>query len=116
METTTASDQTAKPRRRVRVAHQTLDRVRGERETFDTEYGKARTAQERFAATSTVLRAAAAEGRHQPDPEDVARRLDRITDAMKELLAELHQAQQAKAEQTIRADERRIARNERRRG
>lgn len=105
-----------KQRRCVRVALAILRRVRAQRERFASDYGKAATAQERFAATSTALRAAAAEGPHQPDPEAVTRRLDRITDAMTSLLAELHEAQQDKAEKTIRADQRRIQRNERRRG
>ncbi|WP_431879169.1 hypothetical protein [Amycolatopsis sacchari] len=108
--------QVPKQRRRVRVALATLRRVRSQRDRFATEYGKAVTAQQRFAAASNALRAAAADGPHQPDPVEVARRLDRITDAMTTLLTELHEAQQDQADKTIRADQRRIERNERRRG
>jgi hypothetical protein len=102
-------------RRRVQVAHSTLRRVRGQRERFATAYGKATTAQERLSAAADALRAAAADGAHQPDPDAVARRLDRITDAMTGLLTELHEQQEQHATKTIRADQRRIERNERRR-
>jgi hypothetical protein len=105
-----------KPRRKVTAAKTTLERVRIQRENFDTEYGKATTAQARFAAASNALRAAAAAGRHQPHSEEVGRRLDVLTERMKQLLDALHQEQESKGEKVIRADQRRIARNERRRG
>jgi hypothetical protein len=105
-----------KQRRRVRVALATLRRVGDQRQRFATEYGKATSALERFAAVSRALRAAAARGAHQPDPQAVDRRLDQITDAMTRALAELLEAQQDHATKTIRADQRRIERNERRRG
>ncbi|RSN06003.1 hypothetical protein DMC63_37995 [Streptomyces sp. WAC 05977] len=114
MTTPVSLPQAPKQRRRVRVALATLRRVRGQRERFATEYGKATTAQERFAAASTALRAAAADGAHQPDPDAVARRLDRITDAITTLLTELHEIQENQATKTLRADERRVERNERR--
>lgn len=105
-----------KQRRRVTVALATLRRVRSQRERFATEYGQATTAQARFAAACAALRAAAADGAHQPDPVEVARRLDRLTHAVTSVLTELHEAQQDKAEKTLRADQRRIERSERRRG
>lgn len=116
MTTPVPAPQVPKQRRRVRVALATLRRVRGQRERFATEYGKAVTAQERFAAAANALRAAAADGAHQPDPDEVARRLNRITDSITTLLSELHEAQQDQADKTLRADQRRIERNERRRG
>jgi len=111
----TASTDVARQRRRVRAAHAALTRVQAQRDEFATAYGQATTAQERFNAAAFALRGAAASGRHQPDQAEVARRLDVITDQMTQLLDELFVAQQAKADKTIRADQRRIARNERRR-
>lgn len=102
----------AKQRRRVRVALATLRRVEHQRTRFATEYGKATTAHERFVAACNALRAAAAAGAHQPDPDDAARRLDSLTDLMATALNELHKAQEDTANKTIRADERRIRRND----
>lgn len=111
---TTASPASRKQRRRVDVAHLIHKRVSGQRNRFATAYGKAQTAQERFSVTADALRAAAAPGRHQPDPDSVDRLLDRLTDLMKHELNALHDAQYASAAKTLRADERRIERNERR--
>lgn len=111
---TTPSPRSRKQRRRVDVAHLNQKRVSGQRVRFATAYGKAQTAQERFAVTSGALRAAAAPGRHQPDPDSVARLLDRLTDLMKHELTALHDAQYTSAAKTLRADERRSERNERR--
>lgn len=102
-------------RRRVRVAESTVQRVRHQRERFATDYGKATTAQERFAAASNALRGAAAPGAHQVADPGLAARLDRLTDLMTSLLTELHEAQAAAAAKTIRDDQKRIERNERRR-
>ena len=107
--------QLAPLRRRVRVALAVLRRVQTQRDRYATAYGQATTAQQRFAATANALRAAAASGSHQHQPDEVARRLDRVTDQMARLLSELLDAQQAKANRTLRADRRRIERNERRR-
>jgi hypothetical protein len=112
----TSTSAPARERRRVRVAHATLARVEEQRERFASDYGGATTAQQRFNAVAFALRSAAATGRHQPDPEQLAGRLDALTDQMKALLDELFEAQQATADKTIRTDQRRIARNERRRG
>jgi hypothetical protein len=101
-------------RRRVTVAQLIQRRIRGQRERFATEYGTAHNAQQRFTATANALRAAAADGRHQPDPDTVSRRLDQLTDAMIHVLTELHDTQYAYAAKTLRADQRRIERNERR--
>lgn len=116
MNTPVSVPQAPKQRRRVRVALATLRRVRYQRDRFATEYGAATTAQQRFAASVNTLRAAAADGSHQPDPDEAARRLDRITELITALIIELHEIQEDQAEHTIRADQRRIERNERRRG
>lgn len=102
------------PRRRVRAAHARLARIQAQRERFATRYGVARDAQQRFTAAATSLREAAT-AKHQADPAEVARRLEAITEAMRQLVAELHDSQQHQAQTTIRRDARRIARNERRR-
>lgn len=114
--TPVSAQQAPRQRRRVRVALATLRRVRYQRERFATEYGAATTAQGRFAAAANTLRAAAADGSHQPDPDEAARGLSRITELITALIIELHERQEDQANHTIRADERRIERNERRRG
>lgn len=101
-------------RRRVRAAHARLTRVQAQRERFATRYGVARDAQQRFTAAATSLREVAT-AKHQADAAEVARRLDQLTEQMRQLVTELHEAQQHQAEKTIRNDARRIARNERRR-
>lgn len=101
-------------RRRVRAARSRLARVESQRERFATTYAIAQTPAERFNAVAAALRAAAAE-KHQPDPTEANRRLDALTMQAKQLLDELHETQQQHATNTVRADERRIARNERRR-
>lgn len=106
--------QETRERRRVRAARARLSRIETQREQFATGYALARTSQERFNAVMFALRAAVAD-KHQVDPTEVARRLNVLTDQAKALLDELHTAQQHQANQTIRADARRIARNERRR-
>lgn len=108
------ADEAARPRRRVRAARATDARVALERDRFTTAYAAATTSQQRFNQAATALRAAAAPGRHQPDPAAVTRRLDQITAQITALVEELHIAQRQHAENTIRADERRIARAERR--
>lgn len=101
-------------RRRVRAARSRLARVESQRERFATTYAIAHTPAERFNAVAAALRAASAE-KHQPDPTEANRRLDALTEQAKQLLDELHETQQQHATTTVRADERRIARNERRR-
>ncbi|MBB3053569.1 hypothetical protein FHS23_004623 [Prauserella isguenensis] len=86
----------------------------GQRDRFTTDYARATTAQQRFNQAALALRSAAAPGRHQPDPPGVARRLDQITAQIAALVEELHTAQHEHAMTTIRAEERRIARAERR--
>jgi hypothetical protein len=111
---TTSNPGSKKQRRRVAVAHLIQRRVRGQRERFATEYGKAQTAHERFYVVTNALRAATAKGRHLQDPDNADRLLDQLTDAMVHVLAELHDTQYSKAAKTLRADQQRIERNERR--
>lgn len=100
-------------RRRVRAANSALTRIETQRAEFATTYGAASSAQQRFNVAATALRSAIA-GRKQSDPTEVEQRLDALTAQITGLLDELHATQQRTAEQTIRADQRRIARNERR--
>ncbi len=108
------ADSAARPRRRVRAARAAAARVAQQRDRFTTDYARATTPQQRFNQAAAALRSAAARGRHQPDPPAVARRLDQITAQIAALVDELHTAQQEHAENTIRAEQRRIARAERR--
>lgn len=107
-----SSTDEARPRRRVRVAHAILRRVQNQRDAFAAAYGQATTAQARFNAAATALRAAASE-RNQRGDRATARRLDELTDQITALLDELHEAQERRADRVLRADARRIARNER---
>lgn len=104
---------TQRPRRRVRIAHAALNRVRAQRESFATAYAPARTAQDRFNTAATALRAAAAE-RTQRDNPATAKRLDEITNQITALVDELHDQQERHAQRVLCTDERRQARNERR--
>jgi hypothetical protein len=104
----------SKKRLRRLAAEATLRRVAGQREEFTNQYAQATTSQERFGVVADELRAAAADGRHQADPDETKRRLDQITTLMRNFLMDLYDAQEANADKVIRRDDRRIARNERR--
>ncbi|RJQ74227.1 hypothetical protein D5S17_23455 [Pseudonocardiaceae bacterium YIM PH 21723] len=88
----------------------------GQRQRFLTEYGKATEERQRLAAITNALRAAAAPGRHQPDQDLVDKKLQQINVMALAALNELHEIQEAAANKTLRADQLRIRRNERRRG
>lgn len=97
-------------RRRVRAANALLARVNNQRQRFATAYGTATSPQARFAATADALRAAAAE-RHHRRSTDTGMRLDQLTSHAVALLDELHREAERHAHRTLRAEQRRIARN-----
>ncbi|MBP2371350.1 hypothetical protein [Pseudonocardia parietis] len=106
-------------RRRVRRAQAVLRRVSHQRKAFATDYGRARSPTDRLAVAAAAIRAALARA---PEPEDdtadpdtTSGRIDRIAADLAGLLDELHADQERAATSTIRTDERRIARNQRRR-
>lgn len=105
----------AQPRRRVTVATAVLRRVQVQARRFAVDYAQATTPQQRFATAVSALRAAAAPGRHQVNTDDVAYRLNHLTTEIVTLLEHLHAQQQAAAHTVIRAEQRRVERNERRR-
>ncbi|MGM0724185.1 MAG: hypothetical protein ACQEXM_26970 [Actinomycetota bacterium] len=87
-----------------------------QREGFATNYGRASSPVERLTAVVTALRAVLPRAETGRKPGDaIDSHLERITDALAALLDELHSAQEHAATSTIRNDERRIARNQRRR-
>lgn len=108
------TDTAEKPRRRVRTANAALSRVQLQRHRLASTYAAASSAQERFNAAATALRAAAAERLHRDSPA-AARRVEALTSQIMQLVSELHTQQERSAQRVLRAEDRRHARNERNR-
>lgn len=98
----------------MRAAYSALARIRQQRDRFATAYAAATSPQQRFNIAATALRSSIATGK-QRHPHEATRRLDALTTQLVQLLDELHTNQQHAAEATLRAEERRITRNERKR-
>lgn len=103
----------SRPRRRVRIAHAVLNRVRRQRDWFANAYAAASSAQARFNAAAAALRAAGSERVTRGDPA-VARRLEALSSEAAELVEQLHQQQEQHANRVLRTDQQRQDRNERR--
>jgi len=101
--------------RRIRAAYAVRERVQRERAEFTSAYGRATTTQERFYAAAKALHRAVASKKALPNPADAERRVETVTGLLVQLADELLTAQETKADNTIRAEQKRIERRERRR-
>lgn len=106
---------TRRGRRRIRAAYAVRERVQRERAEFTSAYGRATTTQERFYAAAKALFRAVASKKALPNPADAERRVETVTGLLVQLADELLTAQETKADNTIRAEQKRIERRERRR-